>query len=138
LSSAELYDPATGTWTATGSMGTARFAPTATLLPSGHVLVAGGSNGISYLSSAELYNPRLTLSAEGRKVNGINTVRLTWDGATSNQVDVHRNGAPTVRTANDGSYTDSTGDTGGARFQYQVCEAGTSTCSNIARVSFPQ
>ena len=41
-------------------------------------------------------------------------------------------------TANDGSYTDSTGDTGPARYTYQVCEAGTSTCSNSATVTFPQ
>jgi deoxycytidylate deaminase len=56
LSSAELYDPGTGTWTATGSMGNARREHTATLLPNGRVLVAGGT-GPSYLSSAELYDP---------------------------------------------------------------------------------
>jgi Kelch motif len=53
VSSAELYDPGTGTWTATGSMATARYFHTARLLPNGKVLVAGGFNG-SALSSAEL------------------------------------------------------------------------------------
>ena len=57
LSSAELYDPASGTWTATGSLGTARDDHTATLLPSGKVLVAGGHNDGHSLSSAELYDP---------------------------------------------------------------------------------
>jgi Galactose oxidase, central domain/Kelch motif len=52
--SAELYDPASGTWTATGSMGTPRIGGTATLLRDGRVLVAGG---ISDGTSAELYDP---------------------------------------------------------------------------------
>jgi hypothetical protein len=56
LSSAELYDPASGSWSVTGSLNTARAAHTATLLPNGKVLVAGGYNG-SNLTSAELYDP---------------------------------------------------------------------------------
>ena len=49
-------DPATGGWTTTGCMGTGRVSHTATLLPSGDVLVTGGYTG-AYLSSAELYDP---------------------------------------------------------------------------------
>jgi hypothetical protein len=52
LASAELYDPATGAWTPTRSMTVARYGQTATLLPSGQVLAAGGPG-----SSAELYTP---------------------------------------------------------------------------------
>jgi hypothetical protein len=54
LASAELYDPATGTWTLTGSMMTARVEHTATLLASGKVLVVGGSR---FGGPAELYDP---------------------------------------------------------------------------------
>jgi hypothetical protein len=49
-----VIDPS---WTATGSMGTARANHTATLLPSGKVLVAGGFNLSGVLSSAELCDP---------------------------------------------------------------------------------
>ena len=51
---AELYDPRTGEWTATGNMIEARQEFTATLLPDGWVLVAGGDGGFT---AAELYDP---------------------------------------------------------------------------------
>jgi hypothetical protein len=54
--SAELYDPTTGTFTATGSMTTSRSNHTATLLQNGKVLIAGGADS-TVLSSAELYDP---------------------------------------------------------------------------------
>jgi uncharacterized repeat protein (TIGR03803 family) len=59
LSSAELYDPATGVWTATGYLNTAREWHTATLLPNGQVLMAGGCGpgvGSPAIATAELYN----------------------------------------------------------------------------------
>jgi N-acetylneuraminic acid mutarotase len=80
--------------------------------------------------------PPITLSAVGRKVGGINTVRLTWSGASSTNVDVYRNGVVIVTVANTGRYTDSTGDTGRARYTYKVCEAGTMTCANEVTVTF--
>ena len=56
--SAELYDPASGTWRATGNLNTARHEHMATLLQNGMVLVAGGLDHVNHtLQSAELYDP---------------------------------------------------------------------------------
>jgi len=63
LSSCQLYDPGTGTWSDTGSLHTARQEQRVVLLPSGQVLTFGGyglSGALPYdviLKSAELYNP---------------------------------------------------------------------------------
>ena len=58
LSSAELYDPGAGTWSATGGMEASHGYHTATLLASGKVLVAGGLSKSEYaVASAELYDP---------------------------------------------------------------------------------
>ena len=56
---AELYDPARGTFTPTGSMVVRRIQHTATRLPDGRVLVTGGTdNGQEAVPSAELYDPQ--------------------------------------------------------------------------------
>jgi hypothetical protein len=56
---AELYDPAKGTFSRTGSMSFDRYGHTATLLNDGRVLIAGGESLKSGISaSAELYSPK--------------------------------------------------------------------------------
>jgi N-acetylneuraminic acid mutarotase len=57
LDSAELYDPATGIWIGTGSLTQPRIGHTATLLPSGKVLVVGGALVTESAGTAELYDP---------------------------------------------------------------------------------
>jgi N-acetylneuraminic acid mutarotase len=54
--SAELYNPSTGTWKATGNMIVARVNTAATPLPNGQVLIAGGNSTSSGGTSAELYD----------------------------------------------------------------------------------
>jgi hypothetical protein len=58
LAATELYDPATGTWTASGSMNSGRFGNTLNRLKNGHVLAAGGEDqDTSVLQSSETYDP---------------------------------------------------------------------------------
>ncbi len=65
LNSAELYDPATGTFTGTGDMNDRRAQHTATLLTTGKVLAAGGYP--DFLASAELYDSGIEPS---QRLNG--------------------------------------------------------------------
>ena len=76
----ELYDPVAGTWTATGSLITARYGHTATLLQNGKVLVAGGYDSDN-INTAELYDP-----ADGH----LDPDRLPYHG----QVRTHGHAAP--------------------------------------------
>ncbi len=72
----------------------------------------------------------IDLSVTAYKVRGRQYADLTWSGATSTNVDIYRDGSVVTTTENDGFYTDTTGQVGGGSATYQVCEEGTTTCSN--------
>lgn len=62
-------------------------------------------------------------------------VDLSWT-AGAGDADIYRDGAVIATVANNGAYSDNLGSAGSATYEYQVCEAGTSTCSNTAQVVF--
>jgi len=59
LSSVELFDPSTGSFTAASPMHQSRSSHTATLLSDGRVLIAGGWSLPGVRATAEIYNPSL-------------------------------------------------------------------------------
>ncbi|MGH8883161.1 MAG: Maf family protein [Stackebrandtia sp.] len=107
LASAELYDPATGSWTPTGPLATARCEHTLSLLPNGKVLAAGGFTDCvgfgTFVSTntAEIYDPATgtwKLTANPHEVGGAGqaVVRLR-DGRVEARTEGHL--ATTVRFA---------------------------------------
>ena len=74
------------------------------------------------------------LSVSAYKVQGMKRADLNWSGASS--VDIRRNAEVIESGVDNGAYTDNIGTRGGGTYIYQVCEAGTSTCSNEATAVF--
>jgi extracellular elastinolytic metalloproteinase len=132
-------------WTSSldGQIGTGASFTTSALSAGSHTITAsvtdsGGASGSDSISISvvAVTGGGISLSATGYKVQGRHHTDLTWSGATSTNVDVYRNGSVITTTANDGAHTDATNNRGGATYSYQVCEAGTATCSNTVSVVF--
>ncbi|MGA0117745.1 MAG: Kelch repeat-containing protein [Ilumatobacteraceae bacterium] len=87
LSSAEIYDPATGTFTYVNSMPQARGNATGALMSNGNVFVAGGYNSTNgHMKSAIIYNPTLN----------------TWTSISSQMNSVHSEGGSVTLQLQDG------------------------------------
>jgi N-acetylneuraminic acid mutarotase len=55
VNNCNIYDPATGIWSTTGSMITRRYLHSLVLLPNGNVMAFAGNNGANFLAT-EIYN----------------------------------------------------------------------------------
>lgn len=76
--------------------------------------------------------PQITLTAMVTSAGGPKRVVLTWSGATTASVDIYRNAAKIMTTANDGSYDD---QVPAGTYQYRVCDLGlTTACSAVVSI----
>jgi subtilisin family serine protease len=80
--------------------------------------------------------PPISLVVEGGKEKGQRSARLSWTGATTWAVDVYHQGTLLGTIGNGGTYKHGLDGRGTSTETYQVCEAGTRTCSAEVSVTF--
>ena len=96
----------------------------------------GGTGQHSATVTVTAPSSGISLSATGRFDGTAQYMTLKWSGAVGAQVDIYRNGTRLRTTANDGSDTNGRTFQGNATYVFRVCQAGTTTCSNDATVTF--
>jgi len=78
----------------------------------------------------------IELTVRAYKVKGQQKADLSWTGATTTSVVVHRNDVPIITTPNDGFHTDPINARGGGTYRYRVCETGGGQCSPEVTASY--
>jgi PKD repeat protein len=96
----------------------------------------GGESGTTSKPVTVTTPGGITLSAVGYKDRGRQRADLTWAGASGERVDIIRDGSTLVTTDNDGFYTDNINNRGGGSYVYEVCEEGSTVCSDPVTVAF--
>jgi hypothetical protein len=109
---------------------------TASVTDSGNLSASRTVTVVVTASVAQAPGSTATLSVRGYKLRGRDAVDLSWSGLSATSVDVFRNGARIWSSSNSGGMTDNLGTRGGGSFTYQVCAAGSTTCTNQASVTF--
>ncbi|MBZ9728704.1 S8 family serine peptidase [Salegentibacter sp. JZCK2] len=101
---------------------------------------AGDTGSISKNISVTAEEPvpsDILLTGEGYKVKGRWNADLAWSpSGTSAMTDIYRDGKLIATVENTGSFTDVTNFNGSGSLSYQICEAGTVTCSNEISLQF--
>ncbi len=138
--SGDLTDSLTWTSNLSGQIGTGGSFDT--VLSSGtHIITAsvtdsGGLPGSATVTITVTPSSPIALSVRAYKIKNAKYADLTWTGASSDNVDVYRNGSRVTTTPNDGAYKDTAAKTATSA-TYWVCETGgTSNCSNVVTVTW--
>lgn len=104
-------------------------------------LAFAGTSGLLLASGRGSYGRAIerdtvTLDATSRRTGGRFVADLTWEGMTSLDADVYRDGVRIATVPNTGTHTDPVDVRGRGTATYKVCRADSSTCSNEVEVSF--
>lgn len=135
---AELYDPAAAAFTAAQALTTARAGQTATLLPSGDVIIAGGIGSATTLASIDSYTPpsltppnlaSIAVAPAAPSLTGMVAQQFVAIGTFSDNSRETLQSA--IWTSSNQSLTGITNNAGGTGFVYPVA-AGTTTITATA------
>ncbi|MCW5963344.1 MAG: PKD domain-containing protein [Bryobacterales bacterium] len=88
------------------------------------------------LRAVSVVAPGFSLSISGYLSRGLQKASLRWTGATSDRIDLYRNGVSVASVPNTGSHIDNIDLRGRGTYTHRVCEQNTSICSNETSISF--
>jgi uncharacterized protein YjdB len=129
---AELYDPSSGTFASTQALTTARSGQTATLVPSGDVVIAGGTSAGATVSSIDFYQPS-SLTPPGLMSISVSPTSASIPGKMAQQfvaLGTFSGGSTqtlrsAVWTSSNQSVTGITNDSGGTGYVYSTTSGAT-------------